>query len=594
MRMPRAPLGMTALTVLALVVILAVLAFLQYRWIGEVSRADRERRQIALETAVSQFREDFYTELVHVCLELRPGPTFVAARDWSQFAVRYEDFERTSTHPELVADIFIWEAEYQGRPRLLKFVRAKGQFEPAEWPAEMRGLEARFLTRMRQPREPQPDGRLFVWTLDERFPALMHPLVQLTAQQKTEEPRPQLAGFIFIRLSADCLQKEIFPQLVSRHFGRPSRQEYRVEIVDPEAPSPLIYRSDPALPLLTAAEADAAVNLIGEPMQDFLRLSVVTSTSGGEKTSAPAASPGPPPTPLVVPERDSGGWRLLVKHRYGSLADVAAMLRRRDLALSFGVLLLLAISMGMIVVFTQRVQRLAKLQMDFVAGVSHELRTPLAVICSAAENLADGVVDPKPPVKEYGALIRDEGRRLSGMVEQILRFSAAGPARHYELKPVEPAGALDAALKGIASVIEAGGVQVEKTIEANLVPVLADEAALRQCLENLLVNAVKYGGDSRWVGVRARVAELSSGKELQITVEDRGVGIEPEDLPYIFQPFYRGKAARSAQVHGTGLGLSLVKDFAQAMGGRISVRSTPGHGSAFTLHLPAASTETHG
>ena len=100
--------------------------------------------------------------------------------------------------------------------------------------------------------------------------------------------------------------------------------------------------------------------------------------------------------------------------------------RRRNLLLSFGVLLLLAVSMALIIVSTQRARRLARLQMEFVAGVSHELRTPVAVICSAADNLAEGFVGAKDQVKEYGALIRNEGRRLAGMIEQILRF-AGGP-----------------------------------------------------------------------------------------------------------------------------------------------------------------------
>ena len=106
--------------------------------------------------------------------------------------------------------------------------------------------------------------------------------------------------------------------------------------------------------------------------------------------------------------------------------------RRRNLLLSFGVLLVLAVSMALIIISAQRARRLARLQMEFVAGVSHELRTPVAVICSAADNLAEGFVGAKDQVKEYGALIRNEGRRLAGMIEQILRF-AAGQSRPRHL-----------------------------------------------------------------------------------------------------------------------------------------------------------------
>src|SRR6185436_18484047 len=95
----------------------------------------------------------------------------------------------------------------------------------------------------------------------------------------------------------------------------------------------------------------------------------------------------------------------------------------------------------------RRAQALAERQIEFVAGVSHELRTPLSVICSAAENLADGVVDNREPIKRYGTLIRDEGRRLTDMVEQVLEFAGAQSGRkNYELRPLEPEHVIDDAL----------------------------------------------------------------------------------------------------------------------------------------------------
>src|SRR5262249_19880877 len=108
-------------------------------------------------------------------------------------------------------------------------------------------------------------------------------------------------------------------------------------------------------------------------------------------------------------ESDRLSWQLLVKHRAGSLEAAVMQVRRRNLMLSFGILLLLGVSMFLILLSARRAQRLAKQQMEFVAGVSHELRTPLAVICSAGENLADGVIGDQLQVKRYGELIRSEG-----------------------------------------------------------------------------------------------------------------------------------------------------------------------------------------
>ena len=137
---------------------------------------------------------------------------------------------------------------------------------------------------------------------------------------------------------------------------------------------------------------------------------------------------------------------------------------------------------------------------------------------------------------------------------------------------------------GVLNQIREAGVEVERHIEPDLPPVMADAASLESSLRNLISNAVKYGGQGHWVGIRA----ANGGAEVQISVEDKGPGIEPADLPHIFEPFYRGPDAVNAQIHGTGLGLSLVKRFIEAQGGRVTVKSTPGEGSSFTLHLPIA------
>ena len=294
---------------------------------------------------------------------------------------------------------------------------------------------------------------------------------------------------------------------------------------------------------------------------------------------------------VVSPPGADGAWELIVRHSAGSLEQVVAAHQNRNLAMSFGVLLLLCVSMGMILVSAQRAQRLAKAQIDFVAGVSHELRTPLAVICSAAENLADGVVGEKARIAEYGTLIRDEGRRLTAMVEQTLQFAAGQSNRQtYQLKRHPVAEIVEDALQQAKPALESADYHVEKTVAADLPAVEADAAALSQTLQNLIGNAVKYGGASRWVGVRAESAEApAGGQEVRISVEDKGLGISSHELPHVFDPFFRGKQATSRQIRGTGLGLSLARDAVVAMGGRISVKSANGEGSTFTIHLPAAS-----
>jgi signal transduction histidine kinase len=135
--------------------------------------------------------------------------------------------------------------------------------------------------------------------------------------------------------------------------------------------------------------------------------------------------------------------------------------------------------------------------------------------------------------------------------------------------------------------LSGAGVTVEVKVPDGLPPVLVDVPALRSCLANLIANAVKYGGTSRWIGVTASIANSRKGREVRVAVTDKGMGISSAELPHIFEPFFRGADARSRQINGNGLGLSIVKGIVDAHGGCVTVQSTPGVGSTFVLHLPA-------
>jgi signal transduction histidine kinase len=233
--------------------------------------------------------------------------------------------------------------------------------------------------------------------------------------------------------------------------------------------------------------------------------------------------------------------------------------------------------------------QLANLQMEFVASVSHELRTPLAVISSAADNIVDGLVSGKEELQRYGSVIRNQSRQITELVDQILLFASTQDRRsRYVLRPLQISQVIDSVLDNTSELLRGAGFVVERQIEASLPCVLGDLSALSQCLRNLIVNAVKYSGESRWIGVRALLtdSEDRASREIQITVQDRGIGIDRLEMSHIFEPFYRSAAVIAAQIHGAGLGLSLAKNIAEAMGGKLSVVSELALGSAFTLHLP--------
>jgi len=232
--------------------------------------------------------------------------------------------------------------------------------------------------------------------------------------------------------------------------------------------------------------------------------------------------------------------------------------------------------------------KLAKMQMDFVASVSHELRTPLAVICASAQNIADGVVDEKEQLAKYGSAIGHHSRQLTQLVNQILQFASTHEGRNrYVMRPMQASAIIDSVLTNTRELAADAGVVVEKNIEEDLPSMVGDLSAVCQCVQNLVLNAVKYGGTHPKVMIRAfRGKGDGHAEEVRISVEDHGIGIETGELQQIFEPFYRSPVVTAAQIHGTGLGLPLAKSIAEAMGGRITVVSKVGVGSRFTLHLP--------
>ena len=258
--------------------------------------------------------------------------------------------------------------------------------------------------------------------------------------------------------------------------------------------------------------------------------------------------------------------------------------RRRNLAISLGVLGLLAAALLLVFAAARRQRRLARQQMEFVASVSHELRTPLAVICSAGENLADGVVADSAQVRTYGSLIETEGRRLGDMVERVMEFAGISSGAAIRTRAaVDVAQVIADAVQGVSADAKARDVTV--TVHANgaLPAVTGDAAALRSAVQNIVGNAVKYSAKGGLVEVGARAGDGG----VEIRVADRGLGIDAADLRHIFEPFYRGRRAVDAQIRGTGVGLSVVRHVIGSHNGTIAVDSHVGEGTTITVKLPA-------
>jgi signal transduction histidine kinase len=417
----------------------------------------------------------------------------------------------------------------------------------------------------------------------------------------------RLAGYTIVTLDSSYMREQLFPALVRRHFGGVDEVEYALVVTAKANPQQVIFRSPPSGSTPGTGDANALLFSLrmeeaGEDDSSVFRMFRPPPSSGGHAERQ--LSKGVPSTTSEPHEtRGFGGgmrrggargefdgrWRLVATHRAGSVDQVVAAARRRSLAVSAGILALLGVSVVLIVVSAQRARRLAERQLEFVAGVSHELRTPVAVIGSAGENLADGIVSDREMVQQYGRVVRDEARRLAEMIEQVLDFAGSYTGRRaYRFEDVDVEEVAHECLRALRPALDEARATVESSIEPGLPPVRADRAALRRAVLNLLQNAIKYGGNSPRIELRITAVSASSRSEVQIAVEDHGLGMAPGEPDRIFEPFVRGEEAQARQIRGSGLGLSLVRRIVEAHSGRIGVTSTQGRGSTFLMALPVS------
>jgi len=270
-------------------------------------------------------------------------------------------------------------------------------------------------------------------------------------------------------------------------------------------------------------------------------------------------------------------------------ANPQALTRRKSrLRTTQVVIIVLAISMTIIGILLSartitREMEAARTKADFAANVSHELRSPITQIRLKGEALQlDLIIDEADQRAHYDAIVR-ESERLSRLVDNVLDFSAIERgAKKYTFRPEDMQIILDTAASSTLGAFIANGGTVNMEVADNLPVVWGDREALSQVMVNLLSNAVKYGGSSQFVGIRALVEQDT----MVITVSDKGLGISKEDVPQVFDNFFRSSNPEVRRKKGTGIGLSIVRYIVEAHGGTIEVDSSLGAGTTFTIYLP--------
>lgn len=233
----------------------------------------------------------------------------------------------------------------------------------------------------------------------------------------------------------------------------------------------------------------------------------------------------------------------------------------------------------------RREMELVRMKSDFVSNISHELRTPLALIRMFAETLEMGRVPSEKRKQEYYQIIGQETERLTHLVNNILNFSRIEAGKkEYHLQSVDVNSIAENVMKNYRFHLESQGFDLEMNLAESLEKVPGDKEAISEALINLLDNGVKYSEEKKFI-------RLSSGREngsVFLAVEDKGMGIAPENQKAIFEKFHRVSGALVHNTKGSGLGLTLVKHIMDAHNGSIAVESAPGKGSRFQLIFPLA------
>jgi signal transduction histidine kinase len=540
----------------ALVVLLAALAALQYRWSTRVAAADAQREKEHLDSAGSLLAREFNAAAGEAALFIQNNAR--AALDSG---------ERLRGLPRLIGELYYFDASAQGAPKVRRLEEG-GLFLPAttpEWIITHRCSAFAF----------------------EQPPALVVPVYEIATEESRDATGIRVRKKItwqqercFIApFDGSYLRDTLFPQLIQRSFGTMAAREYEFAVIPRDRPREALYgslvRADLRLPFFSRIDLPTLPKpppvADGQSRQTMVYQRVERVTGDGRERL-------PDPS-------DAGMWELDVAHKDMPLTAAFERKRQLDLLLGLGLESLLVAVIVLLVIGVRGVERLADQKMRFVAGVSHELRSPVSAISMLSRNQADGLVAGADKVRQYGELIHQQSRRLNEMVEHALQYAGIHSApRRPANDEVDLCRVVEETLEERREALDRAGFVVEIAVSPDFPPVMGDARLLRMALDNLIGNAQRHADSGRWIRVAASYS--ASEKQVHISVEDQGPGIEPADRAEIFEPFFRGRAASEAQIPGSGLGLSLVRSAAEAHRGSSTLMSGPGRGSTFTVHLP--------
>jgi signal transduction histidine kinase len=583
------------IVLILLVTLLPVLAFFQYRWLDQLREAETVRTRANLKISADRFCEDFDRQLTQIYQNFQLEDKFSGKQEIISFLLdRYRQMNQSTDSDTIIKDLYLLQTGTSEKSLLFRLDPEKGSADISDWPA--------YLTFIRTAIQPDDKDNVFRLLQFTQTPWLIkNPLIITSISPPMIFGSGKKTDFylVIIALNPSYLPKIFIPYLVKTHFGGFEGYKFDLAIARKGDTDSLYYASDPELTAADFADADVHADLgrwrmhgvfIATAVTENQNIDIRNFTSGLKQTEIS----------LKVITRDSvdkkeyarylisevPGWELRIRNRSGSLESAIRATHVRNLIIGNGIIALLGVSIVLVFILSRRARKLAARQMEFVAGVSHELRTPLAVIRSAGENLADGLIRDPDQAHRYGRLIRDEGRRLSDLVEQILAFGGIQNGKQTISKESCNINALLNEILGqYEEEFNESGAVVESQTDPGLPEIKCDRNGMIMVLKNLISNAMKYSGEK--IVIHISTLYKKEDNTVHIKLCDRGIGISGEDIKHIFEPFYRSGSVIAAQIRGTGLGLSLARKILRLHGGDITVTSSRDDGSCFEIVLPA-------
>ncbi|TFG63006.1 MAG: HAMP domain-containing histidine kinase [Spirochaetales bacterium] len=582
------------------------LGILQFRWLTMVSRLQEERLRKSLRVSAEQVIRSCNEEIWSLRAPLYLTGDEFAQGDFQRFNGTIDYWKQNTQFPELIDSIYALHLPEGGKQETKKYDMALGAFTDAGIPEILSGFVNREITNSED-----------YFSLEENllrqgyFIGQPAGFVRQETAGKDELAYPVQPPEILLplRIDLEVMLYRVIPHYMEQYLdGYP----YRIIMNSDTDPGPETAVPAPA-DGAAVSRPDLVLDLYGPVLVRFHPTGSETERYDGRSrgTAADDLRTNTASRLLLPLLRDMDEHRregrfpaasasLEIFYPGNSIDRFVFVQRLLNSLLSSGVLLLLMASTIVMYSLYRRTLAQKIMEQEFTASMSHELRTPIAVLKSATQNIAEGIVTPGERLKEYGGIMDREVTRLSRMVESILLYSGLEQANALSSDP----GEMDAAalINDVADSIRLRMEQENCELEIDLGnlsgPLPFSREALRLILENLLMNALHHGlpaerTKANPAALRLKVSRLPYGKGLEIAVEDEGMGIPAREQGRIFEPFVRGEASMRLQRPGSGLGLHLVKRITELMKGKVSVespyRDSTGkerRGARFTVNIP--------